>query len=167
MMQIRPVKEADLLEIQQVAQITWLHTYSSIFPKKAILQFLQQAYSLESLKKSLEIDCQRPKRLFYIATDKDRIIGYGQLMERASFEYELARIYLLPEYQGKGIGKQLLKQLISAAYPLRQMFAWVEKENLGARAFYDAMHFQVEEESEENFFGTKTTLLKYVRKWEQ
>lgn len=32
------------------------------------------------------------------------------------------------------------------------MFAWVEKENSGGRAFYQSMHFHVEEEIEDIFW---------------
>lgn len=159
-------ENADLLEVQRVAQVTWLHAYKEIYPEKAILTFLSQAYSLDRLRDLLRTDSNKLRRLFYVVATEDGIVGYGELVERGFAEYELTRIYLLPEFQGKGIGKRLLNQLINDVYPLRQMFAWVEKENGGGRSFYESMQFHVEEEIEDNFFGTVTHLLKYVREWE-
>ncbi len=165
-MNIRPISDADLVEVQRVAQVTWFHAYKEIYPEKTILTFLSQAYSLDRLRDSLRTDSNKPRRLFYEVADEDGMVGYGELVERGYAEYELTWIYLLPEFQGKGIGKRLLRQLINDVSPLRRMFAWVEKENGGGRSFYESMQFHVEEEIEDHFFGTVTHLLKYVRKWE-
>jgi ribosomal protein S18 acetylase RimI-like enzyme len=163
---IRPIADADLVEVQRVAQVTWFHTYKEIYPEKAILTFLSQAYSLDRLRDSLRTDSNKPHRLFYVVADEDCIVGYGELVERGYAEYELTRIYLLPAFQGKGIGKRLLNQLINDVSPLRRLIAWVEKENGGGRSFYESMQFYVEEEREDHFFGTVTHLLKYAREWE-
>lgn len=162
-MQIRPIRETDLNGVREVATTAWLHTYRGILSERAIQAFLAQAYSLDSLRASWKADCHRPQRQFDVVADKDRIIGYGELMEREPTVYELTRIYLLPDVQGNGIGKCLLQQLIDAVSPLRSLFAWVEKENLGGRAFYHSMHFHAEEEIADPFFGTITHLVKYVR----
>ncbi|PTM56835.1 GNAT family N-acetyltransferase [Desmospora activa] len=162
--QIRPIRETDLLGVQKVAHTTWFNTYNKILPEESIQKFLSHAYSLDHLKKSWEEDIKKTPRQFYVIADKDSIIGYGQLTERAPAEYELTRIYILPEFQGKGLGKRLLNQLIDTIHPLQRMFAWVEKENSVGRTFYQSMNFHVEKELQDNFFGTITTLLQYARK---
>ncbi|MFC4077350.1 GNAT family N-acetyltransferase [Salinithrix halophila] len=164
-MQIRPVRESDLSEIQKVARKAWLHTYRGILPKESILKFISHAYSLDNLRKAWKKDCNKPQRQFYVATENNRIVGYGEMVEREPGKYELTRIYILPEFQGRGIGKRLLNQLMETADPLQCMFAWVEKENISGRSFYQSMDFHAEEEVEDNFFGTVTKLLKYVRNW--
>ncbi|SMO88437.1 GNAT family N-acetyltransferase [Melghirimyces algeriensis] len=125
--------------------------------------FLNRAYSTENLLKAYQDDCNRPHRQFYVACKEEQIIGYAELAEHAPAHFELTRIYLLPSFQGLGIGKQLLTTLFNAQPHIHQVFAWVEKENHRGRQFYQAMNFLPVEQMEDDFFGKVTTLVKYQK----
>lgn len=54
--------------------------------------------------------------VFRIVTDSGgRIIGCGGLLPAGHGDVELRKMYLLPEFRGRGIGKRLLEELIAAA----------------------------------------------------
>ena len=56
---------------------------------------------------------------------------------------EIISLYLLPEYMGKGYGKELLKTAISelSAQGFQEIFLWVLEENNRARHFYERCGF--------------------------
>lgn len=56
---------------------------------------------------------------------------------------EIISIYLLPEYFGKGFGKPLLDNSISALYTsgLKNIYLWVLEENIRGRKFYEKNGF--------------------------
>lgn len=73
---------------------------------------------------SPEIVAERVKDAhFYVATDRRKIIGCGGITGYwgSSTESYLLSIFVLPEYQGRGIGGRIVKTLESDSYFLR---AW-------------------------------------------
>lgn len=57
----------------------------------------------------------------YIACDQDKIVGTGSIADYWGSETEsvLLTIFVLPEYQGRGIGKKIIQTLESDEYFLR------------------------------------------------
>lgn len=57
----------------------------------------------------------------YVACDELRIVGCGTIAEYWGSQTEsiLLTVFVLPEYQGKGIGKQIIKTLEQDEYFLR------------------------------------------------
>lgn len=47
------------------------------------------------------------------ALHKDKIIGYGRVIGDGALYFDLVDIIVLPEYQGKGIGKAIVERLMS------------------------------------------------------
>lgn len=58
---------------------------------------------------------------FYVVCDKERIIGCGAIGPYWDKEDEssLFNIFVLPEYQGKGVGRKIIETLETDAYFLR------------------------------------------------
>jgi putative acetyltransferase len=52
---------------------------------------------------------------FLVTMDGERIIGTGALRRMEDRVGEIKRLWLLPEYQGQGLGYQMMMQLLSAA----------------------------------------------------
>jgi diamine N-acetyltransferase len=160
---IRPVKMNDVQGIQGVAQQTWNHTYGTIYSKDFINTFLEQAYSKNNLEASVSRDEAREIRKFMVAESESEIIGYAQLTETKNGEAELLRIYVLPAFQGSGIGKAFLNKLIETDNALTRVFAWVGKENKSGTFFYQSNGFLFEEDKEEITDGQVVRLNKYVK----
>ena len=51
--------------------------------------------------------------IFYLIQVKDKIIGMGALRKLKVGIGEIKRMYVKPEYQGKGLGKKMLQLLLS------------------------------------------------------
>lgn len=79
---------------------------------------------------------------YFIAKVQGEIIGFAQLSWNSVFERELVRLYVLPNFQRKGIGRSLLKKCCSCLEKNSRLVVKVEKHNLRAIAFYEAFGFQ-------------------------
>ena len=96
---------ADLKTITGIAHKTWPLTYGEILSKEQLDYMLNAFYSDKGLRENIENGHE-----FILAKEADSILGF------ASFEphYEkgnaikIHKIYILPETQGKGIGKLLI-----------------------------------------------------------
>ena len=121
MIRYRVLRKADVPEVQAVALKAWSFAYHRYgLSMKFIRKFVSERYSSDSFEKYVFPSVQKGYSKFYLATDKRKIIGYSN-MGPGTWGWELYRIYLLPEYQGKGIGKRLLQ--LSEDF-LRSKKAW-------------------------------------------
>ena len=96
-----------MAEVQRVARKAWMHTYRETVPVTLINRFLAERYSDSSFEKVFQ-SIARDSSQFYLVLDRQKIVGYANV-RRGQRGWELYRIYLLPEYIGKGIGRRLLK----------------------------------------------------------
>ena len=110
-MYIRKAKAEDAKGIIEVNVKTWITTYSGIIPQE-ILNNKEQTIN-ESIKKCEETVEKDDNVL--VAIENEKVVGiasYGKA--RAVNEEntgELYSIYVLKDYQGKGIGEQLFKKV--------------------------------------------------------
>ena len=144
---IRPMEEKDIPEVQYVAKKSWNHTYYGIIPREVQNNFLNSAYSHEMLKKRLE-------QIIFVAEDKGKIVGFVNLNEtNKPNTYDLTAIYLLPDYQEKGIGTQLIEHSIQELEVFEEIFLEVEKSNINAVNFYKKLGFKIVDEYDDEFDG--------------
>lgn len=161
----RPAELDDIEAISAIAMKSWKHTYSSIYPENIIVQFVTKAYSSDSLLGSIQMDVARPQRLFHVALDPDgNVVAFSHVIPypNSGTSFELARIYSLPQTHGTGVGTSLLNKILETVLNLKELSAWVEQDNTIGREFYERHNFAIVGEKEDNFFGHKTQLLKYV-----
>jgi ribosomal protein S18 acetylase RimI-like enzyme len=104
-------------------------------------RYLEEGFSLDKLSRELKDE----NTAFYFVKSENEVIGYMKLNEgRAQTElqkedsFELERIYVLSDYQGKGIGRQLLDKAIQLAKEQKASYIWlgVWEENKSAIQFY-------------------------------
>jgi ribosomal protein S18 acetylase RimI-like enzyme len=160
---VRPVMLKDIDGIQRVAELSWRDTYRSIFPETFIDDFLKQAYSKENLELVIDRDIPKDKRRFILTEYQEQIVGFAQFSEINGGEIELLRIYIIPKFQGKGIGKSMLDELIQYDQALHIVFAWVEKVNHKGIGFYESNGFASGDEKVEEINGQKLRLKKYIK----
>lgn len=93
-------------------------------------------------------------------------VAYGKSRDRALTNWgEIVSIYLLPEYFGKGYGKNLLEiallDLKQSGY--QNIYLWVFKENQRARHFYEKNKFQFnKDECICEIVGEQLTDIRYI-----
>jgi len=71
------------------------------------------------------------------------VIGFAQFMMKPDRRGELTRIYVLPEWQRRGVGSHLLKQGLDAlsTHGAEEVFVHVEKDNTKGTRFYEQRGF--------------------------
>ena len=88
----------------------------------------------------------QPDKTRVILSD-DRVIGFLGVREEDGALY-IAQMYLIPEYQGQGIGTALMRELLAEGRPV---VLKVTKLNTGARRLYERLGFRVKSEDADSF----------------
>jgi len=116
------LKEEDIQQLQEVALKVWEFTYQGIYTRASIRRQVSEYYATGVLKAQIR-GVKRGRLCFQVALDNKRLIGYAnggrtkgawKLLRFLHQEdentsgWELFRIYILREYHGREIGKELL-----------------------------------------------------------
>ena len=146
MLLIRDAQLSDREAIQSVAQKTWHHTYEGLIPLEIQNDFLQTAYSDKAMHHRIT------NTQLVVAQWDQEVVGFANvfLNEQGA---ELGAIYIYPEYQGRGIGSELLKAGIDRVPNESQLLVSIESGNTVGVNFYKAKGFTLIEELDEDFAG--------------
>ncbi|HMB49094.1 MAG TPA: GNAT family N-acetyltransferase [Natronoarchaeum rubrum] len=155
---IRSARQSDASAVQSVARESWRAAYDDILDAETIERKLDEWYAVDELADSIA----RPDGVFLLAADgatgeDDAVVGFVQAGRAPEDDgsgptpeddtgdtYVLARIYVLPDRWGEGIGTRLLDQAIGA---IRERGAatlrlGVFADNDAAVGFYEARGFE-------------------------
>ena len=162
-MEIRLLKQSDdLFKLSAVYEQSWKCAYKGIVPQ----DYLD---SIPAGRWASGIYKPEPNNL--VMTDSGKIIGTScycrSRWERFSDFGEVVSLYLLPEYTGRGYGRQLLERAVTELNALgyEQILLWVLEENLNARGFYEKLGFaQTDERMYFDIGGKKLCEIMYVKK---
>lgn len=142
---LRKATPADLPTIRVIAQQTWPVTFGSILSLDQINYMLEWMYSIQSLEKQVN----ESGHTFLLASLGDQAAGYAsyQLDYEREKQTKLHKLYVLPETQGKGVGKRLLDEIkeIARQAGQQQLLLNVNRDNKAVQ-FYGKLGFTVIEE---------------------
>jgi GNAT superfamily N-acetyltransferase len=125
--------------IKNLASNTWPATYSEIVSPQQVDYMMELIYSTSSLQKQIEKGQQ-----FIIAYDEEKPVAFASysIKENNPSVYKLHKIYILPNQQGKGIGKQLISYIIKDIAPANALQLNVNRKNK-ALQFYQKLGFKI------------------------
>ncbi|MDN7246577.1 GNAT family N-acetyltransferase [Planococcus shenhongbingii] len=147
----------DIASVQEIAYISWNDTYEGIIPPPVQKSFLDKSYSTPMMEMRLK------KTIVLLAMHENEPIGFANFTKvDQDGDSELIALYLKPEYQRNGYGRQLLNSGLSYLLDGSQLSVYVESENTKGRKFYEATGFKLVEEFEEFFEGHLLQTAKYV-----
>ena len=134
----------DAREIQHVFYDTWLATY----PNKEYgitrddIEFRhKERLTDETIEKRKKVLAEMPdNELFLTAKSSGKIAGVCYAIKRED-KNQLQAIYILPEYQNKGIGKKLWLEALSFFDPAKDTYVEVTTYNQNAIDFYKRLGF--------------------------
>jgi ribosomal protein S18 acetylase RimI-like enzyme len=110
MSEIRNAEIDDLETIHDLAFKIWPSAYEEILGKAQVNYMLDKIYSLSSLQHQFSI----LKHQFIMIVKNDSPIGFASFSAHDDAKaYHLNKIYLLPDEQGKNIGKQIIDYIVS------------------------------------------------------
>lgn len=128
--------------IQNVFYYAWLDTY----PNKEVgitIDDVEDKFKgrhSEKRKARLEKQMADPCMKFLVALDGARVVGLCRV-EKSESENRLGAIYILPEYQGKGIGSSLWAEVKKFFDPEKNIYVGVATYNQKAIRFYSKLGF--------------------------
>jgi ribosomal protein S18 acetylase RimI-like enzyme len=102
----------------------------------------------------------------WICEDKDKIVGFLLLLDRATAA-QLRYFILLPEYRGIGLGNKLMSLYVEflKANNYRSSFLWTTHELYPAAHLYTKFGFELTEEKESDAFGKPLRERRYDLNW--
>ncbi|MGX1263295.1 L-amino acid N-acyltransferase YncA [Rossellomorea marisflavi] len=137
---------ADADGIAAVHVESWQSTYRGIVSDRYLASL-----SVEEKKVKWERILSEDHHTIVSTTKDGVVVGFASVGKERSGEYEgeLYAIYLVKEYQGKGIGRELFSRSISSLKALgyHDMFIWVLRENASKTFYYSYKPEIVKEET--------------------
>lgn len=137
----------DLGDLIQISRETFTHAFEKHNDPEDFRDYMEKAFS----EKSLSDQFDNPYSSFYFAYLEDNLVGYFKLNSHSAQtekvdgnSLELERIYIQEAFQNKGLGHQLLNEIILIAKANKHDLLWlgVWKENKAAIRFYERFGFQ-------------------------
>ena len=122
--------------------------------------YVRKAFAEETLLKAVTLG----KTTFYLALENNEIVGFAQTIQRDSNTAVLDRIIIFPQYTRRGIGTQLLRQVLidQERKGISTVIVNTGKEETHARRFYEKSGFKkIKEATLEAPWGKSLTLVVY------
>ncbi len=135
----------DIFPIRNVLWKTWEATYSSFIPEVDRRKYFDEYYNQEALQKM----CMDSLIENIVVEESDTIVAYLRLAINSEQErFYISSFYVLPEFQGKSIGNELLSLAVQKAKEKSFSAVWVGvmKENIRSVEWYKNRKFQFVEE---------------------
>lgn len=144
---IRVARSEDLVPLVEMAKTAFLQAFTANNKLENVISYLDEAFTQDQFSKELS----EPASTFYIAEINKEIIGYtkvnlvpAQTDIHDPESVEIARLYVLEEYLGIGLGQELLDLAISFSRKHRKKYIWlgVWEHNPRAIRFYQKNGFE-------------------------
>lgn len=126
-------------EIRGKAFVAW-RAWQEAYPGLVSQEYLDRS----TLEKCEEV-AFRLTEGFFVAKDCGRVVGFvgcGDRGEEAPDTGEVFALYVLSEYYGKGVGRQLMDAALDELKPYPKVCLWTLKENRRAIRFYEKCGFR-------------------------
>ena len=121
---------------------TWREAYDDLLPAD-----FQETMTLEKCRFFSQ---QYPENTL-IAMDGKKVVGfisYGNYRDETIQAGEIIALYVLKDYYGKGVSKQLMHAAFVALDQFSEIYLWVLKENKRAISFYQKMGFTFDDQEQ-------------------
>lgn len=137
---------ADFATVARLGEVIWRAHYTKIIGSAQTGYMLADRYTPEKLSLYLNAD----DRWLMLLRIDGRAVGYcSYALTDDPGEMKLEQLYLLPELQGKGLGRLMLRHVEEQARARGRSLLMLQtnKRNAGAIAFYCKAGFTVREEA--------------------
>ena len=136
---VRTAAQADLAAVSKLLGETWHATYDPIYGAARVSEITAEWHSVAALKARLAT----PQAEFVVADDGKTLAGMGfaALDPKAPKTAVLHQLYVHPDHQGQGIGRDLFAELETCFPDAERMRVEVAAENARAIHFYTRLGF--------------------------
>ena len=133
---IRPWRRADFPAVRRILWESWIAAYRTFIPEEDLRTYFEATYQIDSLARLYD----NPRVHGFIGEADGEAVGFARTQFHVNENrLYLASLYLLPAFQGKGIGGELLRaaEEKALAYGLRELWVGVMVQNEAAGRWYD------------------------------
>ncbi len=139
---IRKAQPQDLGDLVHMARTAFLQAFTAGNKPENVSAYLEEAFT----PSQLEIEMSNSASTFFVAESSDEIVGYVKVNQTPAQtdihdpeSLEIARLYVLEEHLGSGLGKKLLDTAIDFAKQNGKKYLWlgVWEHNARAIRFYE------------------------------
>lgn len=156
MITVHPANVDEVQQIKQVLSETWIDTYRAFVP----LEVIHKITALWHKPETLATEIVNDNVYFAVARDEEgAVLGLLTAGRRSHDIVSIGRLYVLPAYQRRGIGGQLLANCIATFPGARQIRLEVEAENESGLAFYRKAGFTELSRKQETIEGIVLTAI--------
>jgi ribosomal protein S18 acetylase RimI-like enzyme len=149
----------DIESVRNLLHETWMKTYAGFIPGEDITSYLDEHYHRDAFRTF--VDDQHV--VGFIADVDGKVGGYEKTFyNREEKRLYVQQLYILPRYQGLGLGKQLMTFAAEHAktYDLDRLWLGVMVDNTAALLWYQNMGYQIVEKTP--FLLGKTTVEHFI-----
>ncbi|MEI6126592.1 MAG: GNAT family N-acetyltransferase [Pseudomonadota bacterium] len=138
---IRLLHHNDIAPVRDITWQSWMNTYAPFVPQGDLEVYFKRHYSLDALAQLFS----SPDVYGYVGAIDKQTVGYIKtLFARNENLFYITSLYVLPAYQGKGVGTQLINAALQRAreYSVREIWIGVMVENRATLTWYKKLGFQ-------------------------
>ena len=111
MIKIKQATTNNIGLIREIAEKTWFDTYREILSSEQMDYMFEMMYSVDSIKRQMT----ELNHVYFIAWLQDKPLGYVSVEQQNDTLFHLQKLYIIPEGQGKGLGKILINKAFEFA----------------------------------------------------
>lgn len=141
MIAINLLSKNEMVVVREIAQITWPIAYREILSSEQLGHMFEWMYNLDTLQNLVE-----EGQLFYVLKENEKPLGFIglELFTPKKNELKIQKIYVLPDNQGKGVGRKLIEKALEIAQEkgIEQIILNVNRFNK-AVSFYQKLGFKI------------------------
>ncbi|MDF2158498.1 GNAT family N-acetyltransferase [Algoriphagus sp. CAU 1675] len=139
---ISVAEKSDLKELVEVARAAFVQAFTEGNKPENVRAYMEEAFTEEAFEKEMA----NPFSLFLILKIAGKIAGYckvnfvpAQTDIHDPESLEIARLYILEDYLGTGVGKALMESALDVARQHHKKYVWlgVWEHNARAIRFYE------------------------------
>lgn len=145
--EIRSWRDPDIETIRTITWETWVDAYSSFIPVEDLRTYFDRAYSAQALR---DLRAQPNVDGFVAEIGGETVVGYLKThLEKDEGRFYVSSVYVLPSYQGQGIGGKLMRAAEERALAagMKQVWLGVMVQNTAALEWYRRNGFSFVEEA--------------------
>ncbi len=135
---IRLAQAADMPAVSRMLVETWHDTYTELLGRERVAEITGAWHSAEALERQRD----QPATTFLVAEEDGAIVGHAFANAQKPPVLLLARLYVHPDRQRRGIGRRLLEAAAAHHPDRRIMRLEVATGNGKAMSFYDREGFR-------------------------
>ena len=145
-MKLKKATLQDLINLKEICSDAYALNFHNHWNEGGLEWYLLREFSLERLT----ADLSDKNTEYYFIEHELKSVGFLKIKYNSSPDFqnensaELEKIYVLPKYKGKGIGKSALIEIIkhTTTLGIKNLFLGVIDSNLNAIAFYEKLGFE-------------------------